>query len=191
MKIVFHFITAVLLVCLLAPLPVRAGGDMGKSYEIGEKYFARKDYKTALKLYQKALRQKDVRAEPRIKAIEELLKREPQRSTAAPRPSAKPRPTAAPRPVVIPRSTAAPRLTVTHHPTDPLAEGKSLFKNGKYREAEVVLLQAVAIEESNPEAHFYLGDVYTALEDYDKAAAEYKKAQVYYRPQPVPAQRQQ
>jgi Flp pilus assembly protein TadD len=57
-----------------------------------------------------------------------------------------------------------------------LKRGEHLFKKGRYREAEQVLLRAVAAEKSNPETHFYLGEVYMKLEKYDKAKTEYKKA---------------
>ena len=34
--------------------------------------------------------------------------------------------------------------------------------------------------ESNPEIHFYLGEVYMELEEYGKAESEYNKAKGYY-----------
>jgi Flp pilus assembly protein TadD len=81
---------------------------------------------------------------------------------------------------VTPRPTATPRTTATPRPTDLLAQGKSLFKSGKYRDAEQILLQAAAGKNSNPEIHFYLGEIYMALEEYGKARAEYIKAKGYY-----------
>ena len=51
----------------------------------------------------------------------------------------------------------------------------------KYREAQRVLLQAAAKRPSSPEIHFYLGEVYMALEEYGKAKAEYGKAKGFYR----------
>jgi len=134
-------LTTFLLVCLMTPQFALAGGDAGKSpYEIGEKYFARKDYKTALKHYRKALERGDVRAQYRLGFIYEKTGRD----------------------------------------RGLLERGKSLFKKGKYREAEKVLLQAAAKEKSKPEIHFYLGEVYMALEAYGKAESEYKKAKVNY-----------
>jgi tetratricopeptide (TPR) repeat protein len=61
-----------------------------------------------------------------------------------------------------------------------LERGKSLFTEGKYQEAERILLQAVVEDESNPEIHFYLGEVYMELEEYSKATSEYNKAKGYY-----------
>jgi len=62
MKIVFRLLTACLLICLMLPQQVQAGGDKRKDpFEIGEKYFARQDYGKALQYYRKALGQNDVR----------------------------------------------------------------------------------------------------------------------------------
>lgn len=77
MKIVFRLVAALLLGCLLLPQSSRAGGDYGVApYEIGEKLFARKEFKTALKYYRKALGRNDLRAAQRIQEIEERQKKE-------------------------------------------------------------------------------------------------------------------
>ena len=63
MKTVFRLLAACLVVCITMPQLAQAGGDRGKDpYELGEKYFAREDYRTALQYYRKALGQNDVRA---------------------------------------------------------------------------------------------------------------------------------
>ena len=77
MKIVFRLVAALLLGCLLLPQSSRAGGDYGVApYEIGEKLSARKEFKTALKYYRKALERNDLRAAERIQTIEERQKKE-------------------------------------------------------------------------------------------------------------------
>ena len=61
-----------------------------------------------------------------------------------------------------------------------LDRGKSLFTEGKYREAEQVLLEAAAEDSSDPEIHFYLGEVYMELGDFTRAESEYNKAKGFY-----------
>jgi Flp pilus assembly protein TadD len=68
----------------------------------------------------------------------------------------------------------------TTRSTELLERGKGFLMEGKYREAEQVLLQAGAEDESNPEVHFYLGEVYIELEEFGKAEAEFNKAKGYY-----------
>ena len=68
----------------------------------------------------------------------------------------------------------------TARTTELLKRGKSLLKKGRYREAEKVLLRAVAEDASNPETHFYLGEAYMHLEEYRKAKSEYDKAKRSY-----------
>jgi tetratricopeptide (TPR) repeat protein len=72
MKIAFRLFTAGLLVCLVCPQPAHGGGDTAESpYEIGEKLFAKKNYRTALTYFQKALKQGEVRSHYRIGLIYE------------------------------------------------------------------------------------------------------------------------
>jgi tetratricopeptide (TPR) repeat protein len=63
-----------LLFSLALPCLALAGGDSGQdAYDVGEKLFARKHYRTALKYYEKALKQDDLRAHYRMGlAYEEL-----------------------------------------------------------------------------------------------------------------------
>lgn len=204
MKAAFRLVKALLLVCLLSPQPVQAGGDMGKNpYEIGEKHFARKNYKIALTHYRKALLLNDVRAHYRMGLIfedagkdrdalnhyrrfVELGQPDDQRSDAVRRVGPleerlKKKPKRSLTPTPKPGAKLKPAPVPGPKPTLKLLEqGKSLFKKGDYQEAEQVLLQAIANHESLPEAHFYLGEVYMHLEAYGKAESEYKKAKGYY-----------
>ncbi len=182
MKIVFRLLTAFLLVCVMLPQQAQAGGDKGKDpYEMGEKYFTREDYRTALQYYRKSLGQNDVRAHYRLGLIYEDAGKDRdalrhyRRFMDLGRPGTQ-------------RNDAARRIKVieerlsreTTRPTELLERGKNLFMEGKYREAEKVLLQAASEDGSNPEIHFYLGEVYMELEAYSKAQSEYNKAKGYY-----------
>jgi len=182
MKIVFRLLTACLLICLMLPQQVQAGGDKRKDpFEIGEKYFARQDYGKALQYYRKALGQNDVRAHYRMGLIYEGTgkdrdaMRHYHRFMDLGRPGTQ-------------RNDAARRVKAIEkrlnsentRSTKLLERGKSLFMEGKYREAQEVLLQAVVEDASNPEIHFYLGEVYMELEEYNKAESEYNKAKGYY-----------
>ena len=182
MRIVFRLMTAGLLVCLMFPQSVFAGGDLGPDpYEIGEKLFAKKHYKTAIKYYAMALAQKDTRAHYRMGlAYEEIGKDENalyhyrlfidlgQQDTQH-------------RDAVQRVRAIEERLKrESKRTTELLRQGKSLFKKGKYREAEKVLLQAASRNQKSPEIHFCLGEVYLKMEAYGKATAEYKKAKGYY-----------
>lgn len=182
MNKVSRLLAGCLLLGPLLPQLVQAGGDRGKApYEIGEKLLARKYYKTALKYYRKALEGDDARALPRMGLVYEYLgkdrealeqyrrflelgRQDPESSDTARRVSA--------------IEERLKRKTV--RPPDLLQQGKSLFLKGRYREAEAVLLKAAARNRSKPELHFYLGEVYMGLEEYDKAAAEYRKAKKLY-----------
>jgi tetratricopeptide (TPR) repeat protein len=182
MKIVLRCIAAFLLVSLISPKLAQAGGDIGiDPYEAGEKLFVGKHYKTALKYYQRALERNDVRAHYRMGLIYEangkskealshyqsfmdLGQPDAQRSDTAQR---------------IGAIEAQLKREATRS-TGLLERGKSLFGKRKYREAERVLLQAAAKDKSNPEIHFYLGEVYMGLEAYRKAKSEYNKAKGYY-----------
>jgi tetratricopeptide (TPR) repeat protein len=166
----------------MLPQPVQAGGDKGKNlYEVGEKYFASEDYRRALQYYRKALGQNDVRAHYRMGLIYEDAGKDRdalrhyRRFLDLGRPGSQ-------------RNDAARRVRTieerlsreTTRSTALLERGKSLFTEGKYQEAERILLQAVVEDESNPEIHFYLGEVYMELEEYSKATSEYNKAKGYY-----------
>lgn len=182
MNKVFRLPAECLLLCLMLPQLVQAGGDQGKApYEIGEKLFARKDYGTALKYYRKALERNDVRAHYRMGLIYEnsgkdrdalghyrrfleLGRADTQSSDTAGRV----------------RAIEERLKRKTARPPDLLEQGKSLFVKGKYRDAETVLLKAASRNTSKPEIHFYLGEVYMGLEEYGKAASEYRKAKKLY-----------
>jgi len=182
MKIVFRLLTAGLLLFMMLPQQAQAGGDKGKDlYEMGEKYFAREDYRRALQYYRKALGQNDVRAHYRMGLIYEDAGKDRDalrhysRFVDLGRPGSQ-------------RDDAARRIRVIQErlnreatqSTQLLERGKNLFAEGKYREAERILLQASVEDESNPEIHFYLGEVYMELEEYNKAMSEYNKAKGYY-----------
>ena len=182
MKSGFRLLAACLLVCLLMPLQVQAGGDKGKSlYELGEKYYDREDYRNALQYYRKALGQNDVRAHYRIGLIYEDFGKDrdalrhyrryvdlgqpgTQRADAASR-----------------AKSIEDRLNrETTRSKELLERGKELFTEGKYSEARQVLLEAVSEDPSNPEVHFYLGEVYLELGEFSKAESEYNKARGLY-----------
>lgn len=183
MKSVFRFLVAVyLLVCFIFPQQVLAGGDKGKSsYEMGEKYFERGDLRSALQYYRKALGQNDVRAHYRIGLIYEDAGRDRdalkhyQRFIDLGRPGTR-------RNDAIRRvRTLEDRLgRASPDSSELLARGKNLFTDGKYREAEKVLLEAASRDMANPEIHFYLGEVYMELGDFTKAESEYNKAKGLY-----------
>jgi Flp pilus assembly protein TadD len=182
MKYGFHLLAAFLLVCFLVPHQVQAGSDKGKDlYEVGEKYFAREDYRSALQYYRKALGQNDVRAHYRIGLIYEDSGKERDalkhyRSYIDLGPPGTQRTDAARRAKGI-----KDRLSrVTSRSKELLQRGKNLFTEGKYSEAEQVLLEAVSEDPSDPEVHFYLGEVYMELGQYSKAESEYNKAKEYY-----------
>lgn len=183
MKTVIRLTTACLFVCLMLPHAARAGGDLGEApYEIGEKLFARKNYKTALKYYDKALKSDDARAHYRIGQIHEAAGndgealRDYQRFVDLGQPEGGQRADALARIKAIEeRRTAEAART-----NELLERGKRLFKQGKYREAEKALLQAVSRDASAPETHFLLGEVYLKQEKYDKATSEYDKAKRSY-----------
>ena len=183
MSIAFRLMTACLLVCLMCPRPVQAGGDTAVNpYEIAEKLFARKNYRTALKYYQKALKQGEVRAHYRLGLICEAAGKDGaalnhyQQFVDLGQPEDTQRQDAAQRAEAI-EERLKRQATRT---TELLKRGKSLFKKGRYREAEQVLLRAVSEDRSNPETHFYLGEVYMQQENYRKAKSEYEKAKRSY-----------
>lgn len=178
MKTIFRLMTAGLLVCLIFPQLVQAGGDLGEDpYEIGEKLFAKKNFKTALKYYQKSLARNDVRAYYRLGLIYEAAGKEEEALNHYRRFMDLGQP-------AMQQSDAAQRASAIEErlnrratrSTELLERGKILFKKRKYREAERVLRDAASKGTSEPEIHFYLGEVYMQLEEYGKAKSEYKKA---------------
>jgi tetratricopeptide (TPR) repeat protein len=195
MKIVLRLLTAGLLVCLIFPQQPQAGGDKGKDlYEMGEKYFASQDYRGALQYYRKALGQNDVRAHYRIGLIYEdvrahyrigLIYEDGGRDRDALRHYRSfidlGRPGSQRNDAIRRVRAIEDRLSrETAQSAELLERGKSLFAEGKYREAQQVLLKAAVEDGSNPEIHFYLGEVYMELEEYSKAESEYNKAKGYY-----------
>lgn len=86
MKNIVRVLAACLLVCLTSAPPARAGGGLGEDpYEIGKKLVARRNYRTALKYFQKALKQDPQRSDAaeRIRAVEEQLEQEEADKTTA------------------------------------------------------------------------------------------------------------
>lgn len=182
MRIFVRLLAVCLLVGLALPGLVRAGGDMGEApYDVGEKLFARKNFKTALKYYRKALDRNDTRALYRMGLIHESAgkvgeAREEYQRFIEVGPPGEQRSDAAARAAAIDER----RKKQTARSTELLERGKSLFKKGKLREAEKVLRQAASRDESRAEAHFFLGEVYLGLGDFDRAKAEYRLAKKSY-----------
>ena len=183
MKIAFRLMTACLLVCLVCPQPLHAGGDTAENpYEIGEKLFAKKNYRTALNYFQKALQQGEVRSHYRIGLIYENAGKDVDALNHYQRFIDLGQPEDTQRKDAIQRVGAIEerQKRKTARATELLKRGKSLFKKGRYREAEQVLLRAVSENNSNPETHFYLGEVYLQREEFSKARSEYDKAKRFY-----------
>lgn len=182
MKIVIRLLSVCVLMTALSSPGALASSEKGTGpYETGEKFFAKLDYRTALQYYRKALGLNDVRAHYRMGLIYEDAGRDRdalkhyQRYIDLGRPGAQ-RTDAARRARAIEE-----RLSRESTRSSTLLErGKALITEGKYREAEQVLLQAAREDEADPEIHFYLGEVYMALEDYSRAEAEYNKARESY-----------
>ena len=182
MRMILRLLVFCLVVSFFLPVSVHAGADRGKDpYDTGELYFSRGDHRRAMQSYRRALGQNDVRAHYRMGMIYEKSGQDRdalkhfQRFMELGRPGAQ-RDDAARRAQAI-----AKRLEQdTALSTTLLERGKGLFGEGRYREAEKVLLQAAGDDASNPEIHFYLGEVYMALEEYEKASAEYNKAKESY-----------
>ena len=182
MNIPFRIMTACLLVCLLLPQQVQADGDKGKDpFEIGERYFVREDYRRALQYYRRALGQNDVRAHYRMGLIYEDAGKYRDALNHYRRFIDLGRPGTWRNDALSRTKSIEERLRKeTVSSSELLERGKKLFMEGKYREAQQLLLQAVAEDESNPEIHFYLGEIYMELGDYGKAESEYNKAKEYY-----------
>ena len=182
MRVIARLLVLCLAIGMLIPQVAFPGADKGKEpYDVAEKYYAQNDHRRALTYYRKALGQNDVRAHYRMGLIyEEAGKdrdalRHYQRYLELGKPDAKWNDAAA----------RAKRLegklsADTARSSALLERGKSHYAEGKYRDAEKVLLDAAREDINNPEIHFYLGEVYMALEEYNKATAEYNKAKENY-----------
>lgn len=184
MKNATRLMTACLLACLMSPQPALAGGDRGQDpYDTGRKLFARKNYGTALKYFEKALKRDDVRAHYGMGLVYEDTGRERDalrqylRFIELAQPEDTEHGDALQRVSAIEERLKKTRIAP---PIDHLERGRSLMKAGKYREAEKALLEAASRNESRPEIHFHLGEVYLQLEEYGKAKSEYDKAKRYY-----------
>lgn len=168
--------------CSGAPRQVHAGGDKVKDpYSAAETYYAQRDWKRALQLYRRALSVNDVRAHYRMGRIYEQTgsARDAifhyRRYLELGQPG-------------LEWNDAAQRLRGLENAQAKkapgsqtlLERGRSLYAAGKFQEAETVLLEAVRAEETNPEAHFYLGEVYYELGQYEKAQRHFLKAKENY-----------
>jgi Tfp pilus assembly protein PilF len=184
MKVALRLATACLFACLTLPQHVQAGGDLGgeEPYEIGEKLLAKKNYKTALKYFQKSLKPGDVRGHYMMGLIYEETGRDGDALGQYRRFVELGRPEDGQRGDAVQRIGAIEERLKKEvaRSQDLLERGKSLLKKGNYREAEKVLLQAISKDKKRPELHFTLGDVYLKLEAYEKAESEYKKAKAAY-----------
>ena len=139
------------------------------------------DYRRALTYYRKALGQNDVRAHYRMGIIYEESGKDRDALRHYRRYLELGKPDSRWNDAAARANRLEKRLTADTARSSALLErGKSLYAEGKYREAEKVLLDAVREDATNPEIHFYLGEVYMALEEYGKATAEYKKAEDLY-----------
>lgn len=183
MMTVVRLVAAWLLACAIAPPLAFSGGYAGEEpYDIGQKLLAKKHYKTALSYFQKALKRNDVRAHYGMGLLYETTGKgkdalgQYQRFIDGAQPEDALRSDAVRRAGAIEermKSTAA-------RTTELLERGIALFKQGKYREAEKALLQAAEGGGKQAEAHFYLGEVYLQLENYDKAELHYHEAKRSY-----------
>jgi tetratricopeptide (TPR) repeat protein len=183
LKLALRLMAAFLPVFLMWAQPAQAGGDFAEDpYEIAEKLFARGNYGTASKYYQKALKRDEVRAHYRLGLICEDAGKygdalyHYQRFIDLGQPDDTLHKDAVRRAAAI----EARLETKATRAAELLKRGKGLLKKGRYREAEQVLLRAVSEDTANPETHFSLGEVYMRLEEYRKARAEYEKAKRSY-----------
>jgi tetratricopeptide (TPR) repeat protein len=182
MRLPFRLAAAGLLLSVTLAAPALAGGDLGQNpYEIGEQLFARKYYKTSLKYYGKALEQDRVEAHYKMGLAYEQLGRDRDALyhyqlfiDLGPRDDR--------HRDAVQRAAAIEGRAKSEagRSARALERGKALFAKGKYREAEKVLLEALAKDPKNAEAHFLLGDVYLKRELYGKATAEYRRAKGSY-----------
>ncbi len=182
MRSVSCFAAILLVICLAGPSTVLAGGDKGGDpFNLGERYYAKKEYRTALQYFRKALGGNVVRAHYRMGQIYEETGRDRDALThfrsylELGRPGDRWNDASARIKILEERLRAE-----TTRSAALLERGKTLYADGMYGQAEKVLLDAVKEDERNPEIHFYLGEVYMALGQYGKAEAEYRKAKEYY-----------
>lgn len=175
-------LTASLLLTLLAPPLLWAGGDLGYDpCEVGDKYLKRQDYRLALKFYKQAVAQNEAcgrYGQGRVfeaTGEERNALRQYELFMALSLPGDL-------RTDAANRSEAlAERLAKqAAKSAELLAEGTRLMAEKKYREAAKALIKAAAEDDANPEIHFQLGEAYLALEEYGKAKAEFKKAKGAY-----------
>jgi tetratricopeptide (TPR) repeat protein len=182
MRSVPGFTAALLIFGMFIPHSVPAGEDRGRdAYEMGEKYYDQKDFRRALQYYRKALAANDVRAHYRMGLIYEQSGRERdalkhyRMYLELGRPGSRWNDAAA-----RIRNIEARLRKETTRSSALFERGRTLYVEGKYREAEKILLDALKEDDTSPEIHFYLGEVYMRLEDYRRAEAHYKKAKEYY-----------
>lgn len=182
MKIIARLLVLCLALGVIFPQVAFTGADKGKDpYDVAEKYYAQNDKRKALTWYRKALGQNDVRAHYRMGLIYEAegkdrdALRHYRRYLELGKPDARWNDAAARAQKLESKLSAD-----TVRSSALLERGKSLYAEGKYREAEKVLLDAAREDSQDPEIHFYLGEVYMALEEYSKATAEYNKAKENY-----------
>jgi tetratricopeptide (TPR) repeat protein len=159
-----------------------AGGDIGQNlYDIGEKYYAQKKYGRALQYYRKAVAANDVRAHYGIGLVYEDTGKERdalkhyRRFMELGRPNSKWNDAAARARRIEQRLQAE-----TTRSAALFEKGKTLYEEGKFREAEDVFLDALREDDRNPDIHFYLGEVYMKLGEYGQAEAGYRMAKEYY-----------
>ena len=178
------FLVAAVIVVLsiTGPTTSWAGGDkVANPYETAESYDAKGDYQRALKYYRMALSANDVRAHYRMAVIYEKTgrKRDAIRhyrrfielgSYGSDWKDASARL----------KTLEAELAAQTPRAQSLLDRGRSLYMEGRYRDAEKVLLEALDADETNPEVHYFLGEVYLELGDYDRAKSEFNKAKRYY-----------
>jgi tetratricopeptide (TPR) repeat protein len=175
--------TAGLLCCLVFPLTARAGGDAGPgAYDIGEQLFERQHYRAAQKYLEKALKRDDTRALYPLGRIAEAAGREQEALERYRRfvDLGLPEDTRSRDAEQRARAIAGRQKKQADRTGELLARGKRLFAKRNCREAKQALLQAASRDTTNPEVHFFLGEVYQCLEEYDKATAEYRKAKRSY-----------
>jgi len=182
MRSVARIATALLILGLLTPSSVFSGGDKDKDpYDAGEKYYEQKDYGRALQYYRKALSTNDVRAHYRMGLIYETQGKDRDALKHYRRYQELGRPGADWNDASARAGRIEERLRAETTRSEALFErGKALYGEGKYREAEGIFLEAIREDETNPDIHFYLGEVYMQLGEYGKAEAEFRKAKEYY-----------